>query len=384
MKFIKLADPNIGAKEAKKVALVIKSGWIGSGPKVKEFEKDFGNYKKSKNVAAVSSCTAALHLGMLACNIKPGSEVITTAMTFSATINSIIHAGLKPVLVDINLQTGNIDENKIIKSITKKTKAILPVHLAGYPCNMDQICNIAKKYKLKIIEDCAHALETEFKGTKAGNFGDIGCFSFYVTKNLTTAEGGMLISKRAKDAKRVRTLALHGLSQSAWQRFSEKGYNQKKLHYKIVEAGFKYNMTDIQAAIGLSKVPSIEKNWFIRKKLWEMYYENLSDTNIILPKYPDQSAKHGYHLFQIRVNSSRNGISRDELLQKLFLKKIGTGVHYLSIPEHPYYKKTFNWKTKNFPNAYKFGRETLSLPLSPKLTENQVRYIVKAIKSLAR
>ena len=378
MKFITFGSPKIENKEIKKVCSVLKSGWIGSGPIVKRFEKAFSTYKKIKYATAVSSGTSALHLSMLASNIKPGSEVITTAMTFCSTINAIIHAGLKPVLVDIDPLTGNIDPSKIEKAISKKTKAILPVHLAGYPCKMDIINKIAKKFKLRVIEDCAHAIETEFKGKKAGTFGDFGCFSFYVTKNLTTSEGGMLISNKKNESNKAKTLALHGLSNDAWSRFSDSGYK----HYKVNEIGFKYNMTDIEAAIGLCQLERIEKNWIKRKKIWEMYYDKLSLSKIELPKFPDKEIKHSYHLFQIRINNKKLKITRDVFLKQMIKNKIGVGVHYISIPEHPYYIKKFKWNKKKLPNASKFGKETVSLPLSAKITENQVKYIVHTIKNL--
>ena len=259
-KFIVFGQPYLGSEEIISVTEVIKSKWLGTGPKVIKFEKAFKNYKKAKFANAVSSATAALHLSLLSSNLKPGDEVITHQWLFF-TINAVIHSGAIPVLADINYNTGNIDVRSIKKVLSSKTKAIIPVHYAGQPCDMDAIIEIAKEKKLKIIEDCAHAVETEYKGKKAGTLGDFGCFSFYSTKNLATGEGGMVLSKSIQNSLKIKKLSLHGISKDAWKRFSNKGYN----HYKVTEAGFKYNMMDLQAAIGLeikriNKIGKQEKN----------------------------------------------------------------------------------------------------------------------------
>jgi len=222
--FLVFGAPAIEDAEIEEVVASMKSGWLGTGPKVARFEQDFAAYKNTPHVAAVNSCTAALQLSLLAAGLQSGDEVITTPLTFCATVNSIIHAGLRPVLADINPVTMNIAPDSIEKCITSKTRAILPVHFAGRPCDMDAICAIAQKYNLKIIEDCAHAIETEYKGKKAGSFGDFACFSFYVTKNIVTGEGGMVISRHKEDIARIKILALHGMSKDAWKRFGDEGY----------------------------------------------------------------------------------------------------------------------------------------------------------------
>ncbi len=254
-RFLVFGSPMIEEAEIDEVVASLRSGWLGTGPKVARFEEDFRNYKSSPHAIAVNSCTAALHLSMLAAGLQPGDEVITTAMTFVATVNAIIHAGLTPVLADIDPITMNIDPRSIEQKITSRTKAILPVHFAGRACDMDAICDIANRNNLKIIEDCAHAIETEYKGRKTGSFGDFGCFSFYVTKNIITGEGGMVITKSEEDAAKIKVMALHGLSKDAWKRFSDEGYK----HYYATAAGFKYNMMDIQAAIGIHQLKRIEK-----------------------------------------------------------------------------------------------------------------------------
>ena len=237
--------PFIEPEEIEEVVRTLSSGWIGTGPRVQRFEDNFKLYKKASNAVAVSSCSAALHLSLLASELKPGDEVIVPAMTFCATVNAIIHSGVTPVMADVDPRTMNIDPKNIQDRITKKTKAILLVHFAGRPCKMDEITDIANQHNLLVIEDCAHAIESEYKGKHCGTFGDYGCFSFYVTKNITTGEGGMVVCKDEEQSSNIKTMALHGLSKDAWSRFSDIGYK----HYSVKVAGFKYNMTDIQAAI---------------------------------------------------------------------------------------------------------------------------------------
>lgn len=376
--FLTYGAPLIEEAEIKEVEGVLRSGWLGTGPKVAQFEADFAAYKGANQAVALNSCTAALHLSLIAANIGPGDEVITTPMTFCATINAIIHSGATPVLADIDPLTFNIDPREINKKITPKTRAILPVHFAGRSCNMDKITDIAKKHNLKIIEDCAHAIETEYKGKKAGTFGDFSCFSFYVTKNIVTGEGGMVITKNEGDAARIKTLGLHGMTKDAWKRFGDEGYK----HYQVVECGFKYNMMDIQAAIGIHQLKRIETSWNRRKEIWEKYQAAFSQLPVTIPSPDEAGGRHAYHLYTLLVDESKTSISRDGFLNAMNEKNIGTGVHYLSIPEHPYYQETFKWKPEDFPHAMKVGRETVSLPLSPKLSDDDVDNVISAVKEI--
>ena len=376
--FLVFGSPAIEDDEIEEVVASMKSGWLGTGPKVARFESDFASYKGAKYAVAVNSCTAALHLSIIAAGIKPGDEVITTPMTFCATVNAIIHAGATPVLADVDPITMNIDPDEIEKKITQRTKAILPVHFAGRPCKMDKICEIAQKYKLKVIEDCAHAIETEYHGIKAGTFGDFGCFSFYVTKNIITGEGGMVITKTEEDAARIKMLALHGMSKDAWKRFSDEGYK----HYYVVECGFKYNMMDLQAAIGIHQLKRVERYWLRRKQIWEAYNEAFKALPIITPSDPEPNTRHAYHLYTILVDKEKTGISRDDFLDLMTRHNIGVGVHYLSIPEHPYYQKTFGWRPEDYPNAMRIGRQTVSLPLSAKLSDKDVEDVIEAVRQV--
>lgn len=376
--FIVFGSPFIGADEISAVTSVLDSGWLGTGPKVNEFEEKFKLYKSAASAMAVNSCTSALHLSYIVSGISAGDEVITTPMTFCATVNAIIHAGGIPVLADIDPQTLNICPGEIEKKISKKTKAIVPVHFAGRPCNMEPIISLAKLYNLKVIEDCAHAVETEYRGSKAGTIGDFGCFSFYSTKNIVTAEGGMVLAKDLEDAARIKVLSLHGMNRDAWKRFGGDGYK----HYQITECGYKYNMIDLLAAIGIAQLEKIDKFWIRRQEIWGRYMKELSNLPLGLPAPPEENTKHGHHLFTLQIDPSSAKITRDAFIDALTNYGIGVGVHYLSIPEHPYYRDKFGWDPRDYPHALKFGRETVSIPLSPKLSDDQVDKIIISIKKI--
>ena len=377
-KFLVFGSPDIGEEEIQEVVDSLESGWLGTGPKVARFERDFAAYKgvKEKQVAAVNSCTAALHISMIAAGLRPGDEVITTPMTFAATINAIIHSGATPVLADVDLDTMNIAAGEIESAITERTKAILPVHMAGRSCEMGPIMEIAERHGLVVIEDCAHAIETEYRGCRAGTFGDFGCFSFYVTKNVITGEGGMIVARREKDIARAKQLALHGMSKDAWRRFSDAGYK----HYFVVESGFKYNMMDIQAAIGIHQLRRVDESWKKRKAVWDFYQEAFRPLPIIRPLEPEPHTRHAYHLYTIRIDEKRCGVSRDAFLDAMTRHNIGVGVHYMSIPEHPFYQKTFGWKPEMYPNAMIIGRQTVSLPLSSNLAPQDLDDVVTAVR----
>ena len=377
--FLIFGSPLIEEAEIEEVLATLRSGWLGTGPKVQEFEKEFKAYKQSPYAIALNSCTASIHLSILAAGIGPGDEVITTAMTFCSTVNAIIHSGATPILADCDRETQCIDPHSIRSKITPKTKAILPVHFAGNACNMSAIMGIANEFKLKLIEDCAHSIETTYKGQHVGTFGDFGCFSFYVTKNLVTGEGGMVTTKQKENADKIKTLALHGMTADAWKRFSDDGYK----HYQVVYPGFKYNMMDIQAAMGIHQLKRIERNWQRRKEIWDKYNEAFADlNNIALPASACSDTKHAYHLYTIIVDKAKTGISRDDFLKAMTKDNIGTGVHYRSIPTHKYYQDTFLWKPDDYPNSFYIGERTVSLPLSAKLTDDEVHNVINTVKSI--
>ena len=373
--FLVFGQPQINEIEIQDVVETLRSGWIGTGPKVQQFEKQFSIYKKVNGAVALNSCTSATHLSLLISKIQKGDEIITTPMTFCSTINSIIHAGGTPVLADIEPDTWNISPTEIEKKITPKTKAIVIVHFAGRSCNMSSIMKLVTKHNLILIEDCAHAIETIYHDRPAGTFGDFGVFSFYSTKNLVTGEGGMLISKTKKSLEKAKVLGLHGMNKDAWKRYGDEGFK----HYDVTECGFKYNMMDMQAVLGIQQLRRIEQNWIKRQKVWDYYMDALSELPIKLPSKIEPKTKHAFHLFQILVDEKQVKISRNKFIDKMTENNIGVGVHYLSVPEHTFYKKKYGWNPADFPVAKNIGRQIVSLPISPKLTENDIRDVVNAV-----
>ncbi|QGY39875.1 UDP-4-amino-4,6-dideoxy-N-acetyl-beta-L-altrosamine transaminase [Pseudodesulfovibrio cashew] len=375
--FLVFGAPLIEQDEIDEVAASMRSGWLGTGPKVARFESDFAAYLGGGYAAACNSCTAALHLSLVALGLKPGDEVITTPLTFCASVNAIIHAGCTPVLADVDPVTMNIDPDRIREKITDRTRAILPVHFAGRACDMDPIMAIAREHGLKVVEDCAHAIETTYKGQHAGTFGDFGCFSFYVTKNVCTGEGGMVIAREEEDIRNVKVLGLHGMSADAWKRFSDDGYK----HYQVIHAGFKYNMMDIQAAIGIHQLKRVEQCFVRRCEIWDRYQEAFRTLPVGQPAPEEPGTRHARHLYTLLIDPVPCGIDRDEFLMRMNRENIGCGVHYLAVPEHPYYQERFGWKLEDTPHAVAIGRQTISLPLSPKLTDEDVEDVITAVKT---
>jgi dTDP-4-amino-4,6-dideoxygalactose transaminase len=299
-------------------------------------------------------------------------------MTFASSVNAIIHTGATPVLADCDPRTMNIDPEAIAARVTPRTKAILPVHLCGRPCEMDEIMALARRHGLRVIEDCAHAIETTYRGVPAGLIGDIGCFSFYVTKNLTTAEGGMILTRDEPLASRIKVLALHGLSKDAWKRFSDSGYQ----HYEVTAPGFKYNMTDMQAAIGLAQLPRLPEFSRRRAQIWAAYDEAFADLPVILPAPPTNSMEHARHLYTPLLDLDRLRVGRDEVLTALTAENIGVGVHYLAVHRHPFYQQSYGWRVGDFPSAEFVGDRTLSLPLSGGLSDEDVADVCAAFRRI--
>jgi dTDP-4-amino-4,6-dideoxygalactose transaminase len=373
--FLVFGSPAIGQEEIDEVLDTIRSGWLGTGPKTMRFEREFADYLNVKNCVAVSSCTAALHLAMLAAGIKPGDEVIVPAMTFCATANAVVHAGATPVFADIELPGMTIDPSDVERKITSRTRAIVPVHFHGRPAAMDALRSLAVKYKLVLIDDAAHAVETRYRGNGMGHLGDITCFSFYITKNMTTVEGGMVATNRDDWADRIKVLALHGMSKDAWARYSDNGYK----HYEVVSAGFKYNMTDLQASFGLHQLHRLEQNLARREAVWKTYDAAFAGLPLLLPPAPSPDTRHARHLYAVRTTAA-SPLDRDGLMEGLHKRNIGTGVHFTALHLHRYYRETFGYKKGDFPNAEAVGATTLSLPLSAKLTDRDVNDVVEAVK----
>lgn len=378
--FLVFASPYLLEEDIKEVVETIRSGWIGTGPKVLRFEEEFQELVGSQYAIAMNSCTAALYIGLQVAGIDSGDEVITTPMTFAATANVVIHHGATPVFADVDKQTGNISPVEIERKITSRTKMIIPVHLAGRPCEMDKILDIAEKNDLLVMEDAAHALEAFYLGQKIGNIGDMAAFSFYPTKSLTTAEGGMLVTNSSIWAEKARLLRLHGLDADAWKRYSDEGY----AHYETIVPGYKFNMSDLQAALGLNQFKRLAENLEHRRKIWEIYDEGLQEIPglVIPPEVSGPDTIHARHLYTIMVESDEFGLTRDELMSQLKTMNIGTGVHYIGVHLHEFYRRKFGYKPEDFPNATWISERTLSLPLSASMKLSDARYVVNAIQWL--
>jgi dTDP-4-amino-4,6-dideoxygalactose transaminase len=378
--YLMFGSPEILQPEIDEVVATLRSGWIGTGPKVHAFERAFREYTGAGHAVAVSSCTAALHLSLVAIGLEPGDEVIVPSMTFAATANAVIHAGGRPVLADVDRRTMCLDPQDVERRITPRTRALIPVHFAGRACDMDALMGLARRHGLKVIEDCAHAVETLYHGRHAGTLGDLGAFSFYVTKNVTTGEGGMVTTADEAWARRLMTLALHGLSADAWKRFSDEGYK----HYEVVEPGFKYNMTDLQASLGIHQLRRVEENLAARRDLWAYYDDNFADLPVFLTPPEEPDTRHARHLYTLLLDLDRLTAGRDEVQRALHRQQIGTGIHYQALHLHRYYQEAFGYTAGNLPNAEWIAERTLSLPLSPKLTDDDIKDVVAAVRRTLR
>jgi dTDP-4-amino-4,6-dideoxygalactose transaminase len=374
--FLVFGSPAIGEDEIREVATVMRSGWLGTGPRVAQFEETFRDYTGARFAMALNSCTAGLHLSMVVAGVGPGDEVITSPMTFCSTANAVIHAGGRPVFVDVDRRTMNMDPNLIERAITPRTKAIVPVHLAGRPCAMDAILDIARRHNLVVVEDAAHATETVYRGRKIGAIGDLTCFSFYVTKNIVTGEGGMVTTNHEEYADKIKMYGLHGLTKDAWKRYSDEGYK----HYEVVFPGFKYNMMDIQAAIGLEQMKRVHAYLVRRNEIWKRYDEAFADLPVIRPAPPEPDTVHARHLYTLLLDIDTIGFSRNEFQRRLHARNIGSGIHFIAVHLHKYYRETFDYKRGDFPNAEWISDRTISLPLSAKLTDEDVEDVIEAVR----
>jgi dTDP-4-amino-4,6-dideoxygalactose transaminase len=378
--------PSIGDEEINEVVSTLKSGWLTTGPRTAQFEREFGSYADVPHALAVNSCTSGLHLALAALNIGPGMEVITTPLTFCATVNTIIHAGATPVLADVG-PDGNIDPASIASRITDKTRAIIPVHYAGLPCDMEAIWFLARRHGLDVIEDCAHAAGSLYKGVHAGaahpvtgDHSAASVFSFYAVKNLTTGEGGMVLTHDEELASRMKILALHGISKNAWNRYSDRGH----WGYEVLESGFKYNMSDIHASIGIHQLRKLEGFIETRARFAELYNSLLAEVEEVELPADKPDCRHAWHLYTLRLNLDRLSIGRDEFIEELKERGVGTSVHFIPIPLHPFFASRANLRQNRCPNALDLYPRLISLPLFPAMTEAQVEYVAKAVQGIAR
>jgi dTDP-4-amino-4,6-dideoxygalactose transaminase len=378
--FIPFHRPSIGDEEINEVSDTLRSGWLTTGPRTARFEREFAAYVASPFAVAVNSATAALHLALAGLGVGPGDEVITTPMTFCATVQAILHTGATPVLADIR-PDGNIDPVEIEKRLTPRTRAVIPVHMAGLPCEMNVIWEIARERRIHVIEDAAHAAGAHYRGRPIGagpadstHASDAAAFSFYATKNLTTGEGGMLATHRPELAENARMLSLHGTSHNAWDRYTERG----DWYYEVLAHGFKYNLSDIQAALGIHQLRKLEQ-FIERRALYAaMYNRALAGVDEVELPPTASHCRHAWHLYVLRLNLARLKIDRDQFIRELKKRGIGTSVHFIPIPLHPYFAKQPLGRY-SFPRALQLYRRIVSLPLYPAMREEQVDYVARRV-----
>jgi len=377
--FLPFSRPAVGQEEIDEIIDSIRSGWITTGPKVERFAREFAAYVNGRFASPLSSATAGLHLALLAHGIGPGMEVITTPLTFAATVNVIILVGATPVMADIDRGTLQIRVEEIQKKISKKTRAILPVHFAGQPVDLDPILDIAKKHNLIVIEDAAHAAGTEYKGKKIGSFPTTSVFSFHPNKNMTTGEGGMVVTPDESIYQKVNLLKFHGMDKNAWKRFDKSG----TARYDITLPGYKYNMMDIQAAFGLHQLPKLDGFIAERIKRALRYQEAFKNVpGIILPREVSYPHKHAWHLYTPLIDIDELKINRDGFMNELKKRNIGSGLHYTAVHEFSYYAAKFGWKPADFPEAHYVSERILSLPLFPTMTDQDQEDVIEAVSEI--
>jgi perosamine synthetase len=370
--------PFISEEEIEEMVDTLRSGWLSMGPKTIRFEEEFNKYIGSKKSVAVSSWTAAGHLTLEAFGIEKGDEVIVPTMTFPATAEIVCYFGAIPVIVDVDKDTLNISLEEIEKAITPKTKAIIPVHYGGQPCDLDEIQEIAKIHKLKVLEDAAHSLPATYKGKKIGTISDVTCFSFYATKTLSTGEGGMICTNDQEIAERCAIMRLHGINRDAWKRYSESG----SWYYEVVAPGYKYNFTDLQASLGLPQLKKVDTMWEWRKKISSRYFEGFKDLDLLTLPFIKDDRESSWHLFPVRLNLEMLTKNRAQIIDELKKHNIGVGVHFMPVHQHLYYSETFKLDDKNYPVASATFPRLMSLPIYPGMTDNSVEKVISTVTEI--
>ena len=389
--FLPFALPVIEEEEISEVLDVLKSGWVTTGPKVKLFEREFAEYIGCKHAIAVNSCTAALHLALEAIGIQEGDEIITSPMTFAATSEVIRYFKARPVFVDIDSKTMNLDsglvenivQRRFESGFGRKLKAIIPVHYGGFPCDMDVLMALASKYNLRIVEDAAHAFPTLYKRKMIGTLGDITCFSFYATKNITTGEGGMITTENEEYADRMRIMSLHGISKDAWKRYTAEG----SWYYEIVAPGYKYNLTDIAAGLGVAQLKKADAFLKRRIQIADRYrgaFQGLNELDLPPANEGTEGTTHSWHLYVIRLNLPRLQIDRNKFVDELRRRGIGTSVHFIPLHIHPYYRETYRYQPDDFPVAFETYQRIISLPIYARMTDGDVERVIEAVTDIVR
>ena len=376
--FLPFHVPSIDGDDIAAVVEVLKSGWLTTGTKAHQFEQRFADYVGAKHAVAVNSATAALHIALEAGGVGPGDEVIVPTMTFAASAEVVLYRGARPVLVDCRADTLNIDPAQIEKKITARTKALMPVHIAGQPCEMAPILRLARAHGLKVIEDAAHALPARDGARRIGAIGDITCFSFYATKTITTGEGGMATTDNSEWANKMRVLSLHGISHDAWNRYSSEG----SWYYEILHPGYKYNLTDMAAALGLSQLEKCRSFWAARRRISAAYNRGFADIPEIRVPVCRPDVEHAWHLYIIQLELDRLRLSRGQFIAALKDKNIGASVHFIPLHLHPYYRNELNYKTSDCPTASDVYERIVSLPIYPRMSDGDVADVIDAVRAI--
>jgi dTDP-4-amino-4,6-dideoxygalactose transaminase len=374
--YLKFSVPSITQAEIRQVVKTLKSGWLTTGKQSQLFEEKIADFVGAEHAVSLASGTAALFLSLIVEGVAAGDEVITTPFTFISTANVIHHLGATPVLVDIDPETWNIDPARIAEAVTAKTRAVIPVHYSGQPCDMQRIRSLARKHKLRVIEDAAHALGAEYHGKRIGGLGNLTCFSLFPTKNITTGEGGVVTLNDERKAKRLRRLRLHGMSKDGWKRYAREG----SWYYEVHEAGYKYNLSDINAALGIVQMDKLEYFNRRRARLVKHYLQKLAQVPGIKTLKLQPKVRSSWHIFPVYVDAETFGISRNQLVKELWARNIGTSVHFIPLHLQPFYQKTYGYKKGDFPVAEHVFSGVVSLPLFPRMTLKDVDDVVSAIQ----
>ena len=378
--FLPFALPDTDDEEIREMSEAVQSGWLTTGPKTRQFEAEFAAHAGAKYAVAVNSCTAAMHLALEAIGLQPDDEVITTPLTFAATAEVVRYFGAKPVLVDVEADSLNINPDLLEGAISERTKAIMPVHLGGFPAEMERVMEQARRFGVYVIEDAAHAMPAIYRERMDGARGDMVCFSFYATKTMTTGEGGMVCTENEEWAERCRMMSLHGISHNAWKRYTAEG----NWYYEILAPGFKYNMTDVAAAMGLAQLRKVERMWERRQAIARRYSEAFGEMEELRPPSEPRQGRHGWHLYILRLNLEKLRIDRGQFIEELRKRKIGTSVHFIPLHIHPYYVQNFGYRAEDYPVAYREYQRMISLPIYSRMSDEDVEDVIEAVREVVR
>lgn len=373
--FLHFALPDIDEDELAEIAEALRSGWVTTGPKTRQFEAEFAAAVGARHAIAVNSCTAAMHLALEAVGLRRGDEVITTPYTFAATAEVVRYFDARPVFVDVEAASLNMRADRLAAAITPRTRAIIPVHIAGLPADLDAIRAVARAHDLPVIEDAAHAFPAAYRGRPIGSLSAFTCFSFYATKTITTGEGGMICTEDDGLAERCRIMALHGISKDAWKRYTAEG----SWYYEIVAPGYKYNLTDIASGMGLAQLRKAERMWLRRRTIAQRYDAAFGAMPELQTPYDRDDCQHAWHLYTLRLNLDRLRIDRAAFVAELKRHQIGTSVHFIPLHLHPYYRETYGYRAEDFPVAYGEYMREISLPIYSKMSDQDVQDVISAV-----